>query len=155
MPDDYVLITRSDDGVAELQLNRAPMNPLSQAMLGAIRDAARALSGDADVNAVVVTGSERAFAAGADIDVWRTRDGGGILAVGRGICRRWEVGFEIAPDARGRGLGRQVVAAARGLVPDGVPLWAQVAPGNAASLRAVLGGGFAPVAAEVLFPRSS
>ena len=53
------------------------------------------------------------------------------------------------------GLGRRLVAAARGLVPDGDPLWAQVAPGNAASLRAVLGGGFVPVAAEVLFPRAS
>lgn len=90
-----------------------------------------------------------------DIDVWRTRDGAAILAIGRGICRRWEIGFEIAPDARGHGLGRRVVAAARGLVPDGVPLWAQVAPGNAASLRTVLGGGFEPVAAEVLFPRAS
>ena len=40
MADEHVLITRSDDGVAVLQLNRPPMNPLSQAMLGAIRDAA-------------------------------------------------------------------------------------------------------------------
>jgi hypothetical protein len=32
-------------------------------------------------------------------------------------------------------------------------MWAQVAPGNAASLRAVIAAGFSPVAAEVLFPR--
>ena len=40
-----------------------------------------------------------------DIDVWRTDDGDGILVVGRGVCDRWELGFEVAPDARGRGLG--------------------------------------------------
>ena len=77
-----------------------------------------------------------------EIDVWRTRDGDAILAVGRGICDRWELGFEIAPEARGRGLGRRVAAAARGLVPAGTPVWAQVAPGNAASLRAVIAAGF-------------
>jgi len=88
-----------------------------------------------------------------EIDVWRTREGDAILAVGRGICDRWELGFEIAPEARGRGLGRRVAAAARALVPAGTPVWAQVAPGNAASLRAVIAAGFSPVAAEVLFPR--
>ena len=67
-PEEHVLTTRADDGVAELQLNRPPMNPLSRAMLGAIRDAARELAADAEVKAVVVTGSDRAFAAGADID---------------------------------------------------------------------------------------
>ena len=67
-PEEHVLTTRADDGVVELQLNRPPMNPLSRAMLGAIRDAARELAADAEVKAVVVTGSDRAFAAGADID---------------------------------------------------------------------------------------
>jgi RimJ/RimL family protein N-acetyltransferase len=47
-----------------------------------------------------------------------------------------------------------VARAAAGLVPAGEPLWAQVAPGNAASLRALAAAGFVPVAAEVLFPRS-
>jgi hypothetical protein len=96
---------------------------------------------------------ERARRYRDEIDVWRTRDGDAILAVGRGICDRWELGFEITPDARGRGLGRRVAAAARALVPAGAPVWAQVAPGNAASLRAVVAAGFSPVAAEVLFPR--
>ena len=44
------------------------MNPLSQAMLAALGDAARELAADPTVKAVVVTGSDRAFAAGADID---------------------------------------------------------------------------------------
>jgi hypothetical protein len=46
------------------------------------------------------------------------------------------------------------VSAARGLVPAGEPLWAQVAPGNAASMRSTLAAGFVPVAAEVLFMRA-
>ena len=36
MADDHVLTTRDENGVALLQLNRPPMNPLSQAMLAAI-----------------------------------------------------------------------------------------------------------------------
>jgi RimJ/RimL family protein N-acetyltransferase len=82
-----------------------------------------------------------------------TTDGGGVLIVGRGICGRWEIGYEVAPAARGKGLGRRIVSAARGLVPAGEAVWAQVAPGNAASLRSTIAGGFVPVAAEVLFPR--
>lgn len=86
--------------------------------------------------------------------VWTTDDGTGLVIVGRGLCGRWEVGYEIAPDARSRGLGRRLVGAARHLAPAGEPLWAQVAPGNAASLRSTLAAGFVPVAAEVLFIRA-
>jgi hypothetical protein len=85
--------------------------------------------------------------------VW-TDDAESLLIVGRGLCGRWEVGYEVAPDRRGSGVGRRLVAAARGLVPAGEPLWAQVAPGNAASLRSTLAAGFVPVAAEVLFMRA-
>jgi GNAT superfamily N-acetyltransferase len=83
--------------------------------------------------------------------VWTTEDGAGVLNVGRGLCDRWEVGYEIAPEHRSAGLGRRLVAAARGLVPAGEPLWAQVMPGNAASMRSTLAAGFNPVACEVLF----
>ena len=37
-----------------------------------------------------------------------------------------------------------------GLVPAGDLVWAQVAPGNAASLRAFLTCGFFPIGSEVL-----
>jgi hypothetical protein len=60
---------------------------------------------------------------------------------------------EVDPAARGRGLGRLLAAAARHLTPPGEPLFAQVAPGNAASLRVVGAAGFCPVGAEVLFHR--
>jgi enoyl-CoA hydratase len=64
---DLVLTEHHDGGVALLRLNRPPMNPLSIALLDALRDAATELAGDGSVKAVVVAGSEKAFAAGADI----------------------------------------------------------------------------------------
>jgi len=83
--------------------------------------------------------------------IWTTDDGAAFVMVGRGLCGRWEVGYEVDPERQGSGLGRRIVAAARGLVPAGVALWAQVAAPNAASLRSTLAAGFAPVGAEVLF----
>ena len=64
---DLVLTEHHDGGVALLRLNRPPMNPLSVALLDELRDAALALGRDATVKAVVVAGSEKALAAGADI----------------------------------------------------------------------------------------
>jgi GNAT superfamily N-acetyltransferase len=75
---------------------------------------------------------------------------GAVLTLSRGVAGRWELAVEVDETARGRGLGRALVAAARHLVPDGALLWAQVAPGNAASVRAILAAGFTPVGAEAL-----
>jgi GNAT superfamily N-acetyltransferase len=87
-----------------------------------------------------------------EVRVWRTRDGAGHVLVGRGLAGRWETAFEVESGARGRGLGRHLAAAATALVPAGAHVWAQVAPGNAASLRAVLAAGYRPICAEVLLP---
>ncbi|MFI7599056.1 GNAT family N-acetyltransferase [Actinoplanes sp. NPDC049681] len=76
--------------------------------------------------------------------------GPSVLVVGRGLGGRWEAAIEVDGSARNRGLGRSLALAARHLVPDGRPVWAQVAPGNAASLRAFLAAGYLPVGAEVL-----
>jgi len=75
----------------------------------------------------------------------------GVLVVGEGVAGRWEMAFEVAPHARGNGIGRRFAAAATALVPHGEPLFAQVTPGNVASLRAFLAAGYVPVGAEVLF----
>jgi RimJ/RimL family protein N-acetyltransferase len=72
--------------------------------------------------------------------------------LGRGVAGRWEVGVEVEPGYRGKGLGRELAVAARHLVPGGAPLWAQIAPGNAASVRAFLAAGYRPVGAEALLP---
>ncbi|MFN8016987.1 MAG: hypothetical protein U0P45_02560 [Acidimicrobiales bacterium] len=88
-----------------------------------------------------------------DVRAWEHDGGRGLLVVGRGLGGRWEAAFEVGPAARGAGLGRALATAARHLVPEGEALFVQVSPGNAASLRAVLGaGGFRPVGGEALFP---
>src|SRR4051812_48942882 len=68
MSDALVLCARRDDGVAVLRLNRPPLNALSRALLGQLTMLATELAGDPAVKAVVLTGSDRALAAGADID---------------------------------------------------------------------------------------
>jgi hypothetical protein len=82
------------------------------------------------------------------VSVWVTD--GGVLTLGRGLGGRWEVGLEVAAGRRGRGLGRALASAARHLTPDGRPVWAQIAPGNAASVRAFLAAGYRPVGMEAL-----
>ncbi|RZU52540.1 hypothetical protein EV385_4408 [Krasilnikovia cinnamomea] len=84
----------------------------------------------------------------SDVHAWSC--GRGILTIGRGVAGRWEVAVEVDEDARNAGLGRALAAAARHLVPDGRPAWAQVASGNVASLRAFLAAGYVPMGAEVL-----
>ncbi|MFE7312539.1 GNAT family N-acetyltransferase [Streptomyces sp. NPDC057555] len=83
------------------------------------------------------------------VRAWTTADGGTVV-VGRGVAGRWEMAVEVDTVAQGRGLGRELARAARHLVPAGEPLWAQVAPGNARSVRALLAAGFRPIGAEAL-----
>jgi GNAT superfamily N-acetyltransferase len=88
------------------------------------------------------------------VQAWTDRRQAGMLLLGRGLAGRLELAFEVEPASRNRGLGRMLVAAARHLAPAGEPLFAQVAAGNAASLRAVVAGGLRPLGAEVLFRRA-
>src|SRR3954469_3540870 len=46
----------------------------------------------------------------------------GVLIVALGVAGRWEMAYEVAPHARGRGLGRRLAAAASSLVPGGAPV---------------------------------
>jgi hypothetical protein len=85
-----------------------------------------------------------------EVRVWETESGRGVVILGRGLAGRWEVAVEVAPQARGRGVGRSLAMAARSLVPGDRQLWAQIAPGNAASVRAFLAAGYEPVGAEAL-----
>jgi GNAT superfamily N-acetyltransferase len=83
-------------------------------------------------------------------DVRAFETAGGLLTLGRGVAGRWEVSVEVDPGSRGRGLGAALATAARHLVPADATLWAQIAPGNAASVRAFMHAGFRPVGAEAL-----
>lgn len=78
---------------------------------------------------------------------------GGVVLLGKGVAGRWETAIEVDDDRRERGLGRALARAARHLIPDGEQLWAQVAPANAASVRAFVAAGFVPVGAEILLAR--
>jgi GNAT superfamily N-acetyltransferase len=87
----------------------------------------------------------------------RYRDGvqawaaeGGVVLIGRGVGGRWEIAVEVDPHRQGHGLGRRLARAARHLTPAGAALWAQIAPGNAASIRAFLAAGYVPAGAEAL-----
>jgi enoyl-CoA hydratase len=83
MPDPLVLVETRPDGVTLLRLNRPPLNPLSTALLRELEGIATGLAADPSVKAVVVTGSEKAFAAGADVAEF-TADGA-APAVSSGI----------------------------------------------------------------------
>ena len=75
----------------------------------------------------------------------------GLITVGRGLAHRWEVSVELLGNTRpSEGAGRELIAESVGYVPDGEPVFASVAPGNAASLRAFLACGFTPIGAEVV-----
>jgi hypothetical protein len=85
-----------------------------------------------------------------DVRVFATGDARGVLVLGRGVAGRQELAFEVDPAARNAGLGRRLVQCALALVPAGEAVWAQVNPGNVASLRAALAAGFRPVGFEQL-----
>jgi len=87
----------------------------------------------------------------SDLRAYEPAGGGALLIVGRGLAGRYEVAIEVDPTRRGDGLGRSLAAAAPKLVPPERPLFTQIAPGNAASLRAFLAAGYRPIGAEVLF----
>jgi hypothetical protein len=88
-------------------------------------------------------------------DVRVHADRSGIVTIGRGLVDRIEMSIERLPGAK-PGAGRWLIAQGCGAVPPGQLVWAQVAPGNAASLRAFLSCGFTPIGAEILLsPRRS
>ncbi len=60
------------DGIGVIRLDRPPMNALNTVVQEELREAARAASADDTVRAVVVRGSEKVFAAGADITEFTT-----------------------------------------------------------------------------------
>jgi hypothetical protein len=76
-------------------------------------------------------------------------DSTGVVTIGRGLVDRLEVSVEVFPDGSA-GAGRRLIGEALARVPAGEIVFAQGAPGNAASLRAFLSCGFRPIGAETL-----
>jgi len=78
-----LLVERPAEGVALLRLNRPDaLNALNLELRKAIAAALRDLRGDATVRAVVVTGNEKAFAAGGDLKELRPLSGVGMMDYG-------------------------------------------------------------------------
>jgi GNAT superfamily N-acetyltransferase len=65
-----------------------------------------------------------------------------VATLSRGIGGLRELSVELEPSARGHGLGADLVRAATAAAAPGELVLAAVAPGNVASLRAFLAGGF-------------
>lgn len=108
MADDLVLTEPQPDGVVVIRLNNPPMNALSRALLGQLRDVARAVREDAAVKAVVVAGGEKAFAAGADISEF------GDQEAARQIARSFRDAFDAVA-----AIPRPVIAAIGGYALGG------------------------------------
>jgi GNAT superfamily N-acetyltransferase len=90
-----------------------------------------------------------------DVGVWsaapETGRYGAVVTLSRGMGGLAEMSLELPPELHGRGIGRELIAEARRLVPADETLVAAVAPGNAASVRAFLAAGFRPVGSVQLF----
>ncbi|MGH3666252.1 MAG: enoyl-CoA hydratase/isomerase family protein [Egibacteraceae bacterium] len=71
---EFVTVSTDEHGVATLRLDRPPMNALSSQVWTELGDAARALTDDDAVGAVVIWGGEKIFAAGADIKQMQAMD---------------------------------------------------------------------------------
>ena len=168
-----VVFTDEDPGWVRAALGRVPTDPLGAALSPGFLTAMTARTGRAAGSTDLLTVAHarsgppglplreiedpahprvlRARRHRDDVRVWAAE--GGVLILGRGVAGRWEAAVEVGAAARGRGLGRRLASAARHLVPDGGVVWAQQAPGNAASVRAFQAAGYRPVGAEVLLVR--
>ncbi len=88
------------------------------------------------------------------VQILTTADGTGVVTMGRGLAGRREMSIELPPDQRFGGLGTRLIRdGLRAIGPDDY-VFAQVSPGNAASLRAFLAAGFRPIGSEALFTAS-
>jgi len=74
----------------------------------------------------------------------------GFVTIGQGLVDRTEVSIELTSAEHGAGTGRRLLAAALATIDADQWVFAQVAPGNAASLRLFLACGFVPIGSEVL-----
>lgn len=84
-------------------------------------------------------------------DILVLGDDTGVATIGAGLVGRTELSVELlAGAAHSTAAGRALIEASLRHVPSDVFVWAQISPGNAASLRAFLAAGFRPIGAETL-----
>ena len=97
-------------GVSEQSWDRTPVNALSIALQGELRDAAEQVSADPDIRALVIYGGEKVFAAEADVKEMAARSCAEMAA----ISRRLHASFWAVAD-----IGKPVVAAITGFALGG------------------------------------
>lgn len=83
-------------------------------------------------------------------DVCVYGDERGLITVGRGLVGRTELSVEVTDGHHGNGTGRDLILAGLATISSDRWVFAQVAPGNAASLRAFLACDFTPIGSEIL-----
>ena len=84
------LIVETADAVCLIRLNRPKaLNALNDALMTELTTALKAAEADADVRCIVITGSDRAFAAGADIKEMATKTYAEVFGEDF-ITRNWE-----------------------------------------------------------------
>ncbi len=86
-------------------------------------------------------------------DVRVLGDERGLVTIGTGLAGRTELTVEVVSGDPGTGAGRELILGGLADVPTGTRVFAQVAPGNAASVRAFLACGFTPIGSEILIDR--
>lgn len=85
----HLVLERPAPGVALLRLNRPEVrNALSLEMRRSLAEHLRALAEEPDTRAVILTGGDRAFAAGADVKAMATA--GPMALQARGLHRLWQ-----------------------------------------------------------------
>lgn len=98
------VLTETRGRVGLVTLNRPQaMNAFNQTMLTELFDALEAFDNDENIGAMVVTGNEKAFAAGADIK--EMAEASMVEMIARGHVEKWD---------RIRGLKKPVIAAVSG-----------------------------------------
>ena len=88
-------------------------------------------------------------------DVRVIGDERGFVTIGSGLVDRAEMSVELTASEPGRGAGRDLITDALRVFDSDEFVFAQVAPGNAASLRAFLASGFVPIGSEVIIEPAS
>ena len=76
MSDDMIVMRVDERGIATLSLNRPEVrNAFDDALISQLTEALLALNAQADVRAVILTGTGHTFSAGADINWMRSMAG--------------------------------------------------------------------------------
>ena len=104
-----ILVDRPAEGVGRVRLNRPKvLNALNSALMDEVNQAMSAFESDAGIGAMILTGSDKAFAAGADI-----RELDGLSAVdilkGQTLVERFNI----------NAIGKPIIAAVSGFALGG------------------------------------